>query len=671
MLRSPCWIALGCLLAAGCNEYELTGQQKDHGIPLPVIEVTPLALGFGMVSEGDVVPQYFQIENVGNDTLIIGNLWMEGSPAFTLDTQASGMELAPADTVDAMVTYTPLTDADVGLVLIPSNDDQNPEVAVTLSGAIGVPELEVDPAALDFGWLEVGLQASETVQVTNIGTSSTTLTSAVTTGGAFTVTSFAPGPVMPGVSVDVEVTFTPIDGVLYQGELTIQSGVPDLVVPLTGEGILGPSAVCDAQPPAPIVPVDEVVWIGDQSSDPTGLGLEYDWTLTSSPVGSAVPMPAGNLTDPNRYGFYPDLPGTYEGELTVTNTYGLRDTCSVQVQAVAVPPIADCSATPPSPIIGQDEVTWVGDQSMDPTGLPIIYDWVLLSAPVGSAVPMPVGTPANPNRWGFYPDLVGVYEAELTVTNSLGEIDTCIAQVTAVDLVEPVAVCSASPNPTEAIYGTADLIGDLSYDPAGLPLTYAWTGVARPPGSAALIPGGLPTDPNRLNFNPDVVGFYDFQLIVTNSAGVPSAPCIATLEAIPAEDLWVEMFWTYSGDDMDLHLVRNGGLGNMRTGQDCYYANCTGGLSWGPAGASGDPRLDLDDIGGTGPENINVQSPESILYDVVVHDYPGSVYNGVNDVTVNIYLSGALAWTNTIGISGEDSDQYFATINWTTQTVTP
>ena len=208
-------------------------------------------------------------------------------------------------------------------------------------------------------------------------------------------------------------------------------------------------------------------------------------------------------------------------------------------------------------------------------------------------------------------------------------------------------------------------------DPAGLPLTYVWTGTSRPLGSAALLPGGLPTAPNRYGFSPDVVGFYDFQLVVTNSAGVSSAPCVTTLEAIPGQDLWVEMFWTLPSDDMDLHLVRNGGLGNMRTNQDCYFANCQSGLSWGPAGVSGDPRLDLDDITGTGPENINIQSPEFILYDVVVHDYPGIAVNAVNNVTVNIYLSGLLAWTNTIGISGENNDVYFATINWSTQTVTP
>ena len=662
-------MALGWVLAVGCSEYDLTGDKG--GIPRPVIEVTPMALGFGMVAENAVESQYFTIANVGDGPLLIGDIWTEGSPAFTLTTTASQMSLFPDEIVDAKVDYTPLTNSDSGLVVIPSNDGTNPEVTVVLTGGIGVPELEVNPPAIDFGWLEVGLQASESVQVTNIGTASTDLTDAFTSGGPFTVTAFAAGPLTPGASTDVEVTFTPLASQVYVGDLTIQSGVPDIIVPINGEGAMGPNAMCDAQPEFPIVPLEEVIWLGDQSSDPAGLALEYEWTLTSAPVGSSVPMPVGNVSDPNRYGFYPDLPGTYEGELTITNTMGMQDTCTVTVEGTVLPPIADCSAAPPVPVVNQDEVIWYGDQSMDPSGLAITYDWVLITSPVGSGVAMPAGAPTDPNRAAFYPDLPGLYEAELTVTNTLGEEDTCIAQVNASDVLEPVAVCSVTPDPTEAIYGSADLLGDQSWDPAGLALTYVWTGLARPPGSAMNVPGGLPTAPNRYGFVPDVVGSYDFELVVTNSAGVSSLPCVTTLEAIPGQDLWVEMFWTVAGDDMDLHMVRNGGAGNLRTNQDCYYANCKFGLPWGPAGVEGNPYLDLDDIGGTGPENINMEQPENIIYQVYVHDYPGSVYNGNNNVTVNVYLSGALAWSNTLGVSGEGTDTFFAQINWTTQTVTP
>ncbi len=246
--------------------------------------------------------------------------------------------------------------------------------------------------------------------------------------------------------------------------------------------------------------------------------------------------------------------------------------------------------------------------------------------------------------------------AEVELRGSLAEPDV------------PTAVCGVAPARVEAVHETATWIGSGSSDPDGRPLVYAWSLVSFPAGSSPTMPAGAPTDPDRPGFRPDLVGFYTAELVVTNDLGVSSEPCQAELEAIPAADLWVEMFWAERGDDMDLHLLRDGG--GLRTGQDCYYANCTGGLRWGPGGAAGDPVLDLDDIPGRGPENINIDIPEDVTYQVWVHDYPGSRFTGGNDVTVRIYLAGVLEWEDTRTISGEDSDNPFAEIDWTTRTVT-
>jgi len=234
----------------------------------------------------------------------------------------------------------------------------------------------------------------------------------------------------------------------------------------------------------------------------------------------------------------------------------------------------------------------------------------------------------------------------------------------------PVALCDVAPNPVAAIYEEATWIGSASYDPDGRPLTYAWQLVSVPTGSQPGAPIGGPLEPERPGFVADLVGIYTGELIVTNDLGVASEPCQVDLEAIPATDLWVEMFWAERGDDMDLHLVRDDG--NINSNQDCYYMNCRrNGLPWGPAGIEGNPFLDIDDIPGTGPENINILAPEDLTYEVWVHDYPSARYQPANAVTVKIYLSGALAWTDTRELEGEDSTEHFATVDWATQSVTP
>jgi hypothetical protein len=232
----------------------------------------------------------------------------------------------------------------------------------------------------------------------------------------------------------------------------------------------------------------------------------------------------------------------------------------------------------------------------------------------------------------------------------------------------PVAICDVTPSKVRPIIENAVWIGSDSVDPNDEAITdYSWTLVDRPVGSAASMPGGGVVD--RSGFTTDLAGDYVGQLIVTNESGVKSPPCEVTLTAEPVEALWVEMFWESLGDDMDLHLLAPGGT--IETDTDCYYGNCTfGGLDWGIIGeTSDDPMLDLDDIPLTGPENINIESPEDASYTVVVHDYPGSVFTAGNAVTINIYLDGSLQWTDTRVISGEDTYTNFARINVTDGTI--
>lgn len=223
----------------------------------------------------------------------------------------------------------------------------------------------------------------------------------------------------------------------------------------------------------------------------------------------------------------------------------------------------------------------------------------------------------------------------------------------------PVAICSADPPQVDAITGSFRFKGDQSFDPTGRPITASWTWVSLPPGSQV---GNALRGLNTGLIHPDVVGDYTARLVVTNDLGYSSAPCTATATANPGSGLWVEMFWQYRGDDMDLHLLRNNG--NMNSGNDCYYGNCVGGLGWDAAGRADDPSLDLDDIPGRGPENINIDAPAANTYTVVVHDYPGSVYNGANEVTINVYVGGTLMFQDTRSISGERREVRFVQIDY-------
>jgi hypothetical protein len=274
----------------------------------------------------------------------------------------------------------------------------------------------------------------------------------------------------------------------------------------------------------------------------------------------------------------------------------------------------------------------------------------------------------------YLPDTEDPVETNLEVVSNAFDSPTLVGLSSDGPGSRPIAICSVDPDQISLHTGsTATWIGAESYDPSGLDITsYDWRLISIPAGSTATMPSG--SGPNRSGFYPDLVGTYMGQLVVTNEDGFSSAPCTATLDGVTLQDLWIEMYWTHALDDMDLHLVRpvSDAEGSLRTRNDCYFSDCIDAdLDWGAHGESADdPSLDLDDINGVGPENINVESPEDGVFTVYVHDYPESVYDGENDVTVTVYIGGVAVWTATRNVDAEGFFEPYCEIDWPSGRVT-
>lgn len=234
----------------------------------------------------------------------------------------------------------------------------------------------------------------------------------------------------------------------------------------------------------------------------------------------------------------------------------------------------------------------------------------------------------------------------------------------------PVAQCGVSATTVLPFHEEITFDGSASYDPSGLAITeYRWELSEKPQGSSVEMPAG---DAVRSGFTTDQAGLYVARLIVVNSEGNESLACEVQLEAVPAESLWVEMFWDQDGDDMDLHLLAPGGT--IGTITDCYYGNCRPPdvLDWGVAAYSGDnPALDQDDTQTSGPENINILAPSPGIYTVAVRDFGNDPQIASTNVTVNIYLDGVLMWTDTRVITGDPTLAVeFAEIDWPAGVIT-
>ncbi|MEO1268157.1 MAG: MopE-related protein [Myxococcota bacterium] len=202
----------------------------------------------------------------------------------------------------------------------------------------------------------------------------------------------------------------------------------------------------------------------------------------------------------------------------------------------------------------------------------------------------------------------------------------------------------------------------------------SWRFVEKPAGSTAEL-----DPPNALTTTifADLQGIYLLELTVEDDKG-GIGRCITRLEATSEDELRIEMVWNVGvpndTSDVDLHLLRSPSgrwFDNRADGDDCHWQNCRvceadyntsyeeecrneiarfngdpnisppSQIPWFPPLDDNDPRLDLDDVQGNGPENINIKSPIDGSYVLGVHYYDSDGF-GPATVTVRIFCRGNL-----------------------------
>lgn len=236
------------------------------------------------------------------------------------------------------------------------------------------------------------------------------------------------------------------------------------------------------------------------------------------------------------------------------------------------------------------------------------------------------------------------------------------------NLDRPVAVIDSSTT-SYATLDTAMFDGTGSYDPdnsaSDAIAEYRWSMRSRPPGSSTT---AQPAGAGLASVFVDVAGTYELQLVVVDQDGLESEPEVFSFEGIPFEDIHVEVAWDIDISDVDVHLINETAGGQFfQAPFDCYYANMN--PDWGPAGSFGNPTLDLDDVNGYGPENINVVSPEDgVSYRVVVHYYSDDGLGGTN-ATVKIYLSGELKYEQVQFLNQTGRTWEVARVSWPNGTI--
>jgi len=254
---------------------------------------------------------------------------------------------------------------------------------------------------------------------------------------------------------------------------------------------------------------------GSASTNPSGTGtLTYSWAFTQRPAGSNATLTNPTSVKPT---FVIDAPGNYVIALTVSNGTA-SSTSSVTVSTSNTKPVAN--AGPNQTVNIGSTVVLNGSGSSDVDGNPLTYAWTLTSKPTGSSAVLSGANTVSPT---FVADRRGSYTAQLIVND--GTVDSNASTVTITVQGNTAPVANAGPNQSVNIGSLVQLNGSASTDADGDPLTYRWSLITVPSGSAATLSSTTTVNPT---FTADKAGTYVAQLIV-NDGTVDSAPATVTI----------------------------------------------------------------------------------------------------------------------------------------------
>jgi hypothetical protein len=263
---------------------------------------------------------------------------------------------------------------------------------------------------------------------------------------------------------------------------------------------------------------------GTASSDVDGDTLVYQWRFVTKPGTSTAALVDSTGVRPT---FTLDAAGTYIVELIVNDGIVNGDPDTVTISTVNSPPVADAGTDQSYPLGAT--VMLDGSGSTDVDGDRLTYLWALTAIPANSAAELSDRAAIRPT---FVIDVPGTYTAQLLVND--GTVYSSPATVT-ISTLNSKPLAHAGPDQSGTVGTLITLDGTASSDPDGDPLSFTWSLLTKPLGSAATVQGGTTAQPT---FTLDRAGTYVLQLIVNDGHldSVPDLVTVTTLNSRPVAD---------------------------------------------------------------------------------------------------------------------------------------
>lgn len=198
------------------------------------------SLNFGSVLVNGRSTQALTIQNSGQADMQISQIAVSGA-GFSVSGVATPVTVPAGQSMVLQATFAPTAAGNASGAITVTSNASNPtsNVALSGSGVVATYTMSLAPSSVSFGNINVGSSATQSVQLSNTGNTSVTVTQIAASGAGVSVNGVAtPVTLMPLQSVALTVTYAPTTGGATTGSITVTNndGV-NAVAAVTGAGV--------------------------------------------------------------------------------------------------------------------------------------------------------------------------------------------------------------------------------------------------------------------------------------------------------------------------------------------------------------------------------------------------------------------------------------------------
>jgi hypothetical protein len=199
---------------------------------------TPTALSLNATRMGSTVSAATTLKNVGTANVTLSQINLGGA-GFSTSGIAAPVLVVPGESLTLTVNYTPTsTTASSGNISLVSAEGGI--TSVSLSGTVSQSTLTLSPGSINFGNVVTGVANTQTVQISNPGSASVTVTAANISGTGFSSSGLTlPLTLSGGKTASFNVQFDPKATGPATGSLSLVSDAtnPPSAIALSGAGV--------------------------------------------------------------------------------------------------------------------------------------------------------------------------------------------------------------------------------------------------------------------------------------------------------------------------------------------------------------------------------------------------------------------------------------------------